>query len=940
MKNIDQLLGAILPADSIKTRLIDRLAAAADASFYQLIPQAVVLPATEEEVRQLFHFSAQHRMPLVFRAGGTSLSGQAITDGLLVDVSRYWRSVRVEDGGKRVRVQPGVTGGLVNKVLKPHGRKIGPDPASIDAAMMGGILSNNASGMCCGVRDNAYHTMASIKFMLPTGQAFNTALPEDHERFRRECSALYHQLLLWRDQIAADTALQTRIRRKYRLKNTVGYALNAFIDHQEPLDILAHLMIGAEGTLGFIAEAVLNTIPDQPHKATGVCFFRDIEHACSAIVPLTNAGAAAIELMDRPALRSIEHQAGVPPQIATLPDGAAALLVEFQQDTPESLKALVEKFELLLPQLDLLHPANLTTDAYEIAALWKIRKGMFPSVGAVRKSGTSVILEDIAFPPERLGPAITDLQKLLANHGYTNAIIFGHAREGNIHFVVTQTLDTPSEVARYKAMMDEVVALVLERYDGSLKAEHGTGRNMAPFVEAEWGSEAYRIMASLKELADPDGLLNPGVIINPDPEAHLHNLKRLDPIEPEADRCIECGFCEHRCPSRDLTLTPRQRIVIRRALSRYEREGDRKAYDELTQQYQYDGLDTCAVDGMCATSCPVDINTGDLVKRLRARQNGRFSQWVALRAAKQFKVTAALVRTGVTTGHLAGKILGGKNLETMTVRLHKLWSVIPVWNHRLTPASGNIKLVAQPVNTRGEVIFFPTCIGRVMGTPGEDLSATFIRLSEKAGYKILIPNQHDALCCGQAFGSKGYPEASAYKANQAISKLYEISKHGEVPVVLDVSSCTYTLRHCRAVLDDENRARYDKLVFLDSTEYLERYILPHGGPIKKAERVVLHPVCAAVKMGQDGLLAKVAAQLAQEVIVPPNSGCCGMAGDRGFLFPELTHSATAKEAADVPQGCSGYYSTSRPCELALSDATGQDYQSILFLAEKCLGTKA
>ena len=556
MNDINAGLRRLLPEERIRDRYIDLVSFAADAGFYYLLPKAVVQPVSEAEVVALFQFSQQQNIPLVFRGGGTSLSGQAITDGILVDLSRFWNKLTIEEEGNSVRVQPGITGGMVNAFLKKYRFKIGPDPASIGAAMMGGILSNNASGMCCGVKLNSYHTTKHIRFILPNGMSFTTEDRNDYTRFEKEGKAIYDELLTIKQQIQAAPLLHDKIRKKYQTKTTIGYSLNAFIDFEHPLDILAHLLIGAEGTLAFIAEAVLQTVPDFPFKSTALLYFPDIYAACQAIVPLTNAGALMVELMDRASLYAVENMAGVPAIVKTLPEGAAALLVEFQEASSDQLEERVKQFLLSSAQLSLLNTPAFTNNADEQAYLWKVRKGLFPAVGAVRASGTTVVLEDIAFPVEKLGDAILDLQTLFRKYEYGNAIIFGHAKDGNIHFVVTQSFNTPEEIARYDYFMKEVVALVVEKYNGTLKAEHGTGRNMAPFVETEWGGEAYSIMKRLKKVIDPQNLLNPGVIINEDSHAHIKHLKKLPVVEEEVDRCIECGFCEPVCPSRDLTATP------------------------------------------------------------------------------------------------------------------------------------------------------------------------------------------------------------------------------------------------------------------------------------------------------------------------------------------------------------------------------------------------
>lgn len=937
-------LEKLLPADRIKSRLIDRIAFASDAGFYHLVPRVVVQPENEEEVIQLFRISHQYRIPVVFRTGGTSLSGQSITDGILVDLSQYWRQVNVEQEGERVRVQPGITGAMVNAHLRRYKRKIGPDPSSISAAMMGGILSNNASGMCCGVRYNSYHTTRAIKFILPGGQCFSTENTADYERFISDCAPLAEELRQLRKEILNDPVLQQKIRDKYRTKNTVGYSLNALLDYEHPLDIFAHLLIGAEGTLAFIASAVLETIPDQPCKATGLLYFPNIFDACNAIAPLINAGAEMVELMDRASLRSIEHMKGIDPFIATLPEAAAALLIEFQEATDAAIDQRVDQFLASVTGLALLNPPVFTRDAEEREFLWKVRKGLFPAVGAVRASGTTVILEDVAFPLHHLGHAILDLQQLFARYEYDNAIIFGHAKDGNIHFVVTQAFDTAAEIERYDHFLRDVVHLVVNRYEGTLKAEHGTGRNMAPFVETEWGGAAYTIMKRIKQAADPQSLLNPGVIINDDPEVHIRNLKPLPAVEEEVDKCIECGYCEHRCPSRDLTLTPRRRIVVRRALTGMQAAGQQKEYNELLGQYQYDGLDTCAVDGLCAGACPVDINTGDLVKRLRRENHSARANKLALQVARHFGKLQWAARSALTAGNALNKLFGRKTMPRITGLLKRLIPSFPLWTDELS-APPSLKAlrkqsrVSPPADTPA-VVYFSSCISRMMGAGQKGKKSildTFLAVSEKAGIAVVVSKPLLSGCCGQIFSSKGYARAYRHTAAQVVAQLWEITDGGRIPVVMDVSSCTVTLLQLGQVLEPAQRRQYEQLRILDSIDYLNEMVLPRVTAIKKKDRVMLHPVCALEKTGGRQKFIRLAEQLAYDVQVPMSAGCCGMAGDRGFLFPELTTAATRAEAKEVMAAqYDGYYSTTKTCEMALSAATQRDYESILYLADEVL----
>ena len=839
-----------------------------------------------------------------------------------------------------VRVQPGITGAMVNAYLKKFKRKIGPDPSSISAAMMGGILSNNSSGMCCGVALNSYHTTKYIRFILPDGKCFTTEKQTDYDRFKQDCPALFATLHSLRQQIITNKNLYNLIRHKYLTKNTVGYSLNALIDYEHPLDILAHLLIGGEGTLAFISEAVMNTVPDYAFKSTALLYFPSIYAACQAIVPLTKAGALMVELMDRASLHAVENMEGMPPIVKSLPETAAALLIEFQENNQADLDERVNRFLAGTNQLQLLNAPAFTNDAAEQDFYWKVRKGLFPAVGAVRASGTSVILEDVAVPVERLGDAILDLQQLFKAYHYFNAIIFGHAKDGNIHFVITQSFDTPQEVKRYDDFLREVVELIICKYQGALKAEHGTGRNMAPFIETEWGGAAYEIMKQVKLAVDPQMLLNPGVIINADENAHLKNLKNLPSVEEEVDRCIECGYCEHKCPSRNITTTPRRRIVVRRALKQLEKEGRSADHKLLLQQFQYDGLDTCAVDGLCATACPVDINTGDLIKRLRSENHSPAQNKAALFAARNFTLLEKSIRAGLSVGNGVNSLLGKTAMLTLTKAIKNLVPAMPLWPS-LPGGLPSLQVLQKnnfPSGSKDAIVYFPACITRMMGTyEGRDknLMETFMSVCKKANIEVVQLNELSGSCCSQIFSSKGFNEARRYTANDIIDRLWISSSQGALPIVIDVSSCAYTLHLLRPVLNDENQRRFDKLVILDSVDFLYDRVLPITKSNLVKKKIVLHPVCSLEKMKTGYKLIAVAKHFAAEVVVPKNAGCCGMAGDRGFLFPELTASATLPEANEVSsEQYDGYYSSTKTCEMALSQAVKKNYESILYLVDE------
>jgi len=933
-----QELGQIIDPARVLGRPIELVMYASDASFYRLMPQAVVLATTVREVSELFAFSRRRGIPMTFRAAGTSLSGQAQSDGILVEVARHWRGVQVEDDGARVRVKPGTIAARVNLALAPYGRKLGPDPASIAACTVGGIVSNNSGGMCCGVAQNAYNTLASLTFLLPSGTLVDTAAPGAAEMFADQEPALAAGLLELRERVLADTELSDRIRSKYARKNTTGYGLNSFIDFDQPLEIFRHLLVGSEGTLAFIAETVFDTVPALPHRITGLLVFPDVHAAGAAVVPLRDAGATAIELMDRASMRSVERRPGVPAYLPDLPDGAAGLLVDFASTDAGQLTDLEAAAAKIVAGLRLVIPGEFTRDPALQGQYWAVRGGLFTSVGAARDSGTSVLLEDVTFPVERLADAVVDLTELFVEHGYPDGVIFGHAKDGNLHFLLTQSLNEPAEIARYGGFMDAMAELVVTKYDGALKGEHGTGRNMAPFVELEWGTTAAAVMRELKRLVDPDRLLNPGTIINDDPRAHLRDLKTTPTIESSADRCIECGYCEPVCPSRELTTTPRQRIVIRREMVRQGLAAvETPMLRSLRKDYSYLGLETCAGDGMCERACPVDINTGDLVKGFRAEQHSGRTQALAVTVARRFAIVERLARLAVRTGRTTAAALGQRSMIGLTELLRSATStdLMPRWDPDMPPPAPARLPRTTPLGA--EAVYFPSCINRIFGPDraGPTLPEALVTLARRAQVPLVIPDDVAGSCCGTPWQSKGYTDGTAWMLNHTIERLWQWSDHGRLPVVIDASSCTLGLREAEPYLSPTNRDRFRGLTLLDSIDFVHDRLLPRLVVDRLLESVAVHAVCSVHHLSTVGKLESLGAAVAERVVNPVDAGCCGFAGDRGWLHPELTASAMKHEASELAGQTHGdYLSSNRTCEVGLSREVGRPYRSFVHALEE------
>jgi D-lactate dehydrogenase len=926
-------LQQIIPPARLITDPLRTLAFGTDASFYRLIPKIVIKANTETEVAQIVKTADRHDIAITFRAAGTSLCGQAITDSVLVIAGSNWKDYEILDNGDRIRLQPGIIGSLANGYLIPFGRKIGPDPASINAAMIGGIAANNASGMCCGTSQNSYRTVSSMRVILHDGTLLDTSDPHSRKSFSKCHPKLATDIENLSAKVKDHPVLADRIQRKFKIKNTTGYSLNALVDFDDPIDIIVHLMIGSEGTLGFISEIVYNTVIEHPHKASALIIFPHIENACTAAAILTQEPVAAAELMDWASLRSVENNEGMPSYFKTLPAATTALLVETRAHTAEELQSNIDAIVHSLENIETERPLEFTDVADEYTKLWNIRKGLFPAVGAARTIGTTVIIEDVAFPIESLAEATLELQSLFARYHYDEAIIFGHALAGNIHFVFTQDFSTTAEVERYRRFMDDVCKMVVDKYDGSLKGEHGTGRNMAPYVEMEWGQEAYELMQEIKKIFDPKNLLNPGIIINHNPLVHIENLKPLPETNPIVDKCTECGFCETSCPSKDLTLTPRQRIVIQREISRLRstNENDLRL-QQMENDYIYQGQLTCAVDGMCATTCPVAINTGELTKALRHlnTQDDRTQLW-ANRTAENFGRVVGLLRTGLKMAHLAHVCLGSKTLDKITRLADRISGHrIPFWSRYLprgvNAPLGNTIHHSSPL----QVVYFPSCISRTMGPargdPDQDaLHEVTLRVLYKAGYDVIYPENMDQLCCGTPFDSKGLTEQANLKAAELESALVKATSGGELPILCDTSPCLYRMRQVMNPL----------LHLYEPVEFIHDFLMDKLTYTQLPRTVAIHNTCSSIKMELTEKFRTVAQACAQKVVIPERVGCCGFAGDRGFNYPELNESALKELRSSVSSTCTAGYSNSRTCEIGLSLHSGLYYKSILYLVDEC-----
>jgi D-lactate dehydrogenase len=930
---------ALVGKQNVLHRAIDLVRFASDASPYRLIPQVVVQPRTTDDIVKLLRYCRENGRHATLRAAGTSLNGQSLSDDLLIDVRRHWYGAKVEDDGHRVRARPGMILGHINAMLARYGRRLGPDPASSKACTIGGVIANNAGGMRCTVKNDAYQTVSAMTFVTASGAVIDTAASDAEVAFERAEPDLARGLLALRGELLADRELADRVRRKYSIRNTHGYRLCALLDGETPLEIFRRLLVGSEGTLAFVAEAVIGTVPAPSVTSVAWIPVPTIDEAVGLVPSLVALGATAVELMVAPALTAAGQAfANTPCYWKTLDPAAAALLVEFGTEDMQALEVLQNKVIELTSKAKLLHPVEFTSMEEAVELAWHVREGLLGLIGKLRPKGSTLITEDVCFPPERLAQGARDVQELLSKHGFIPGVA-GHAAHGNLHFTLVADFGVPEDHRRYEVFMQELVDLVVRKHDGSLKAEHGTGLNMAPFLESEWGAKATAMMWRIKELADPKGILGPNVILTRNAKLHLENMKSVPLIENVTDsvQCIECGFCEPVCPSRNVTMTPRQRIVTRREMARQSPGSPMLA--QLQEEYQYDGIETCAGDGTCAIPCPIGINTGALIHEFRAMETTPAADKVALRLAKNWRAVETLARVGLSATHAFSTLFGVKPLTALTGMARAVASpdLIPSVPGPMPRAA---RALPSTERSGAAAVYFPACINRMFGRDPDSpaspsLPEVFVRLSKRAGKPLWIPPDVVGLCCSTPWKSKGYPKGHEFMAKSIAEAMLRWSDDGNIPIVVDAASCTLALsQDIASLLDAETKARYESLTVVDSIAWC-RDLLPTLTIRRKLGRIAVHPTCSITHLELAKSLKHIATQLADDVEVPIGTTCCGTAGDRGLLHPELVVSATREVKAILDAyPAEAYISANRTCEMGLRHATGRPYESFVFLLEE------
>lgn len=923
---------AVLPEGRVHTDPLLVKAYSVDGSPFEPRAKAVVDISNPRELRELLRCSRESGVSLTFRGAGTGVSGQTIAEDVTVRcVGSHWKYITVMDGGKLVRAGSSVVGAEVNTALRPYKRFMTADPSSIGSAFIGGMASTNAAGLSCTIPKNIYHMMTDLHFTLVDGTTVDTANPTSVAQFRQSHVALLQELSDLRQRILHDEVMDEKVRRKFSIRNTAGYSLNAFTDYDDPVDILKHLIIGSEGTLAFIHDITLRTDPLKSKRATALIGFHTLDEAIQGVLLLeASCSLYAVEFLNSVSLQALMPVPGFPEYLRGLGGDACALLLETNAEDDAELEANVQQIVQTLSALKMAVEPTFETDHAVCETLWGIRRSLFPILAGTRAPEEFAYSEDYCVPIKNLPQACSAFVEILFKYGFTKSGVHGHALHGNIHFSIPLQLNNDEEIRKVSLVIDEVAEVVLS-LGGALKAEHGTGRAVAPFVLQEWGDDLYKVMQDLKHCLDPHNLLNPGTILNDDPRCHLTHLKYAGHVDKTIDTCVDCGFCEYVCPSAGVGLSSRQRIYVLRTIAGMRKAGNHAEADAWLETFTQKGRDLCAVDGLCSTRCPLGIDIAGYMKLLRQHAFGSKGHVLARQVGKNFKAVGTTASAMLHSAAVTHKIIG----HTLAVKsgiLVKAMTGMTLPDFQEVHLQGGPKLpcVKQASHAIKKVVYYPSCAVRLMGYgkdavhKSESLMDVTVRLLEKAGYTVIIPQGVQKLCCGKAFESKGLLEEADAKSAEQNAALLQASNNGEYPVLCDTSPC---LARMKKKLDK-------RLNLFEPVEFVLKHAVEGLSFTKKNRCVALHPTCSMREMGLVEKFRQVAELCVTEVVIPEKIFCCGFSGDKGFSHPELNASALQSLEAAVAD-CQEGYSTSRTCEVGLTLHGKKPYRNILYLLDEC-----
>ncbi len=871
---------------------------ATDASIYRMEPVGVLLPAHADDVQAALELAQEFGIPVLPRGGGSSLAGQAVNEALVIDFTpRLHRILEINAEERWVRVEPGCPLEQLNKALQPYGLMVGPDPASGGRATLGGMLANNSTGAHSILYGNMIRHVHAVEALLADGTPVHfEPLSADAwaERTRRDGpeGRLYRELdALLRekgDVIARDTPRHWR-------RNS-GYRLEYLLDPAERN--LAQLLCGSEGTLAVVTELTVKLVPRPKRTALGVVHFHTRDEALRAVTTILETEPSAVELFDGVAIEATRHAPGYAPLLATFIQGdpGAVLITEYFGESEAELVHRLDVLEATLRRAGQGYAVVRALQPEHIRNVWNVRSEGVGLVMGVKGDHKPIpIIEDAAVPVEHLADYVADLERLLQETN-TRAVFYAHASAGCLHIRPFINTKDAREVEKMRDIAVGSMELV-KKYGGVLASEHGDGIARGALNEAFLGPELCDVYRRLKQIFDPDGLLNPGRVIDTPPLTEnlrmgptYHTIELIEELDwseeggfaRAVEQCNGNGACRKlesgvMCPSYMVTRDERHTTRGRANALRSVMSGALPV-EELTGEALYEVMDLCVQCKGCKTECPSNVD----MARIKAEWLAKY--WEANGVPLRVRLFAHQPRLARWIGGGWKARLANFGLRNPLVRQLMDWTLgisarrqLPTF--AVEPFTHWFRRQQRTSDGPTVVLFADTFNNYHHPEVARAATEFFWRL----GLQVVVPDER--ACCGRPLISKGLLSEAQRQVLDAVERLHPYVEQGW-PIVGLEPSCILTFRdELLALLPGDPRARALARSVFTFEEYVAR--LADEGRLdgvrwtETPRRVLLHGHCHQKALVGTQAAARVLSLPGYTVEVLDTS-CCGMAGAFGY----------------------------------------------------------
>jgi FAD/FMN-containing dehydrogenase/Fe-S oxidoreductase len=884
---------------------ISRALYSTDASVYQIEPLGVVIPRSHEAVIRAVEIAARHGVPITPRGGGTSQAGQSIGAGLVLDTSKHLnRILEINPDERWARVEPGVVLDELNAVLRPHQLRFAPDVSSASRATVGGMMANNSSGARSVLYGKTIDHVHEQRVVLADGSLAHFRPLTAGELARAQSGdAIAARAYRAIPELGVRHAAEIDRRFPKVLRRVGGYNLDAFVDPARPID-LTRIIVGSEGTLGFIVDAKIGLVPLPAQKTVMTIEFDHLLDALGATPLVLKHGPSAVEVMDDFILSHARGHALLDAQRQSMiqRDGSSLLCVEFYGDSLDALAARMEGVERELKGASYSCRVRHVLDLAKQAKIWSFREAALGLSTAMKSDGKAIsFVEDTAVAPDKLRAYIERFIAIVRRHG-TTAGVYAHASVGCLHVRPVVNLKTASGVAMFEAIATEVADLVLE-FGGALSGEHGDGLVRGAFNEKMFGSELYQAFRAVKRTFDPNGLFNPGRIVDTPPiTSHLRFGAGYQTPAPATtfdfsehagfgravEMCSGVGLCRK---TRDGTMCPSFMVTREEAHSTRGRAntlrlamngelGDAK----LSDRGVHDVLDLCLECRACKSECPVGVD----VARFKSEfLSGYWERHRLTMSAHAFGHAHSASALGSRFAPLSNAIANSNPMRW--VMEHTLGvdrrRTLPKWTRntlrRRYPPSRLRQGFGGQEGAHHQTLFF---VDTFTEYEAPEIGVAAIEVLKASGLPTaLAPN----VCCGRPLISQGLLSEARRQAAANVHALFDAADAGRAIVFVEPSCLSAVREDAPDLLRGElqRRARVVARQSLLFEEYLERECAAGTATLKLATgpaNIHLHPHCHQRSMGLAAPAKALLSRVPGAVVTDLDAGCCGMAGSFGY----------------------------------------------------------